>query len=459
MDALPLMLQVALLLPGCALSRYLWEINTTIASVVLGITAFGLLFYVLIDIAGVVSENCPYQTPVANFLRYTPVAISHTPILLHRGAQGVLLLIRFIFRRNPRIFHCIRDALRRVPSIFHHHPPIFRRRPLIFRVLRVYFSVLLRLETSSTLRLLERISHEFRYPSFVFPSNVFIILFVILVLPILPILDLCKAIIWVFINFTNWVRQDQLEQHTEQTAGQQIVGHVLDLRCVLWTLQTSVDGPVRQSALEYLATITMDDSNPTQVVASWFGILLNCVQVTNGSVTIIQGYESLAERFSLYFLHILSHVVVADPLPKVLDDVRQRFTGTFPSKTNFGDLPVSRTLSIIHNVFCSDRRNTFLARSLASRAVRWRIQWNNYRPSGSEHTIVTPALVKFAQSGYKGSGEREKVPRWLLRFALHSLSQDPLPPPSVVSDALSIIAIDLECGGLGTVTVEPLDRR
>ena len=282
---------------------------------------------------------------------------------------------------------------------------------------------------------------------------------ILILLPIFLIIDLCRAIIWLLTSFTSWVRQVGLEPHTEQTTEQQIVSHVLDLRCVLWTLQTSVDGPIRQSALEYLATITMDDSNPTRVVASWFDIFLNCIQVTNGSLTITQGYELLAEKFSLFCLHILSHVVVADPLPEVLEDVRQRFTGTFRSETNFGDLPFSHTLGIIQSVFCSNSKNTFLMRPLASWAVQWRVQWGNYQPSGSERAIVTPALVKFAQFGYKGSGRRAKVPRWLLRFAVHSLSQDPLPPPSVVSDSLSIIAIDLECGDLDAVTVEPLERR
>ena len=458
MEALPLMLQVALLLLGCALSRYLWDINTTVASVVLGITAFGLLFYVFIVIAGVVSENCPYQTPVANFLRYAPVAISHTPILLHRSAQGILLLIRSIFRRTPHISHCIRDALRRVPSVF-------RRYPSIFHVLRLHFSILLKIST--TLGFLKEIYYRFCYPTFTDLSDVFDTLFAILVLPVLPIVDLCKAIIWVFINFTNWVRQDQLERHTEQTTGQQTVGHVLDLRCVLWTLQTSVEVPVRQSALEYLATITMDDSNPTQVVASWFDILLNCVQVTNDTVAIIRGYELVAERSSLFCLHMLSHLVVADPMPKVLEHVRQRFTGTFSSKPDFGDLPVSHTLGVIHTIFCSNRTeglgNTFLSggptRPLVPRVVRWRVQWDNYQPSSSDHTIVARALVNFAQLGYKESGGGAKVPRWLLRFALHSLSQVPLPPPPVISDSLSIIAIDLGCYVPDGIIVEPLNQR
>ena len=71
MESLPLMLQIALLLLGCALSRYLWEINITVASVVLGTTLFGIILYILIVIAGTASERCPYQTPSAHILRYS----------------------------------------------------------------------------------------------------------------------------------------------------------------------------------------------------------------------------------------------------------------------------------------------------------------------------------------------------------------------------------------------------
>ena len=448
MEALPLMLQVALLLLGCALSRYLWEINTTVASVVIGITGFGLLFYAFIVIAGVVSEDCPYQTPVAVFLRYIPVAISHTPTLLHLGVRGIIHFIRAMPPSSiPHIFRHIRDKLQRVPQIFH-------RPPLTFGVLRSGFYHAS--DRSITLDALMEIHYMLRDLGFMDASDILKTLVAILILPILPIADLCRAIIWLLISLID-------RAHTEQSTKEQTVGHALDLRCVLWTLQTSVDVSIRQSTLEYLVTITMDDSNPTQVIASWFGIFLNCVQVTDGSVAIIQGYELLAEKYSLLCLRALSHIVVADLLPKalekVLEDVRQQFTRTFPSKTNFGDLPISHTLGIIQSVLHSNRRNTFLMRPLASWAVQWRVQWGNYQPSGSERAIVTPALVKFAQFGYKGSGRRAKVPRWLLRFAVHSLSQDPLPPPSVVSDSLSIIAIDLECGDLDAVTVEPLDRR
>lgn len=76
-ESLPLMLQFALLLLGCALSRYIWEINTTVASVVLGVTSFGVFCYVFIIVVGSGSVSCPYQTPGAQILRYLWQKILH----------------------------------------------------------------------------------------------------------------------------------------------------------------------------------------------------------------------------------------------------------------------------------------------------------------------------------------------------------------------------------------------
>ena len=56
--------------------------------------------------------------------------------------------------------------------------------------------------------------------------------------------------------------------------------------------------------------------------------------------------------------------------------------------------------------------------------------------------MVISTVAKLAQSEYRG---QRKVPQWTLHFVLHFLSQDPLPPPSVVIECLSIIAIDLDC--------------
>ena len=70
MECLPLMLQIALLLLGYALSNYLFFVNKTVASVIIGFASFGLLFYLLIVSAATLSYNCPFQTPVSLVLRF-----------------------------------------------------------------------------------------------------------------------------------------------------------------------------------------------------------------------------------------------------------------------------------------------------------------------------------------------------------------------------------------------------
>ena len=64
-----MMLQISLLLLGYALSQYLWEINTVVASVILGITSLGVAFYFSIIVAGMADDSCPYQTPAVHILR------------------------------------------------------------------------------------------------------------------------------------------------------------------------------------------------------------------------------------------------------------------------------------------------------------------------------------------------------------------------------------------------------
>lgn len=69
LECLPLMLQFPLFLIGCALVRYLWETSIAVAVVVIGMTSFGVLFYVSIVCAGTASESCPYQTPLSVVFR------------------------------------------------------------------------------------------------------------------------------------------------------------------------------------------------------------------------------------------------------------------------------------------------------------------------------------------------------------------------------------------------------
>ena len=69
MEALPLILQSSLGLLGLGLSRYLWEVNRSASSVVIGFTAFGLLFYALTVTVSISSFACPYQTPLSLLIR------------------------------------------------------------------------------------------------------------------------------------------------------------------------------------------------------------------------------------------------------------------------------------------------------------------------------------------------------------------------------------------------------
>ena len=391
MESLPLMLQAALLLLGCALSQYLWGVNTIVASVVLSVTSFGVLAYLLILIAGAASVSCPYQTP---------------------GAQ--------LLRRIPDALHNISDAFCHIPDTFRHIPDTFRRIPNIPGLFRSVFSA--------------------------------------------PIEESAAV--------ARGMSQQGLEQHTD----------LLDIHCISWTLQTSLDAPVRLSALNYLTATTLAEFNPT-LVAGCFDVLFSCLKPINDkAVVVVRGMERLAALSPLCCLHTLSHLIVVDPTSRVLDDTRQRYVKAFRLGANFNGLPSAHILGAIHAVFYPTRRSPLALRELHRRdfpeprqdfmlaaplatllaitpgimpEIRWEIRqqvsWEDYEPSGNEHVMIARALTKIAwftcQRGWK-------VPRWLFRFALHSLSLDPLPPTSVIVNSLSIIAIDLGCDPWTIVTLD-----
>ena len=70
MDCLPLLLHASLLLLGCGLSDYLFSLDQTVAGVVIGFTSFCLLSYFASSAAAIISEHCPFQTPLSLTLRY-----------------------------------------------------------------------------------------------------------------------------------------------------------------------------------------------------------------------------------------------------------------------------------------------------------------------------------------------------------------------------------------------------
>ncbi|KAF9789594.1 hypothetical protein BJ322DRAFT_1119443, partial [Thelephora terrestris] len=62
-ESLPVMLQFALLLLGCALTLYLWTISRTVAGTILAFTLLGMTSYIFFTLAATFHYNCPYQTP------------------------------------------------------------------------------------------------------------------------------------------------------------------------------------------------------------------------------------------------------------------------------------------------------------------------------------------------------------------------------------------------------------
>ncbi|KAH7922643.1 hypothetical protein BV22DRAFT_984447, partial [Leucogyrophana mollusca] len=65
LEALPVLLQISLLLFSVALSAYVWTEQSTVGAVVISATSLGVLFYVSITATSMISPNCPFQTPLS----------------------------------------------------------------------------------------------------------------------------------------------------------------------------------------------------------------------------------------------------------------------------------------------------------------------------------------------------------------------------------------------------------
>ena len=101
MEALPIMLQVALLLFCYGLSRYLWNVNQAVAAVIIATTSLGFLFYVCIVSAATASYECPYQTPLSLLLRLLVCHDARKTGWYQRGACILNSLRNWVWDRFP----------------------------------------------------------------------------------------------------------------------------------------------------------------------------------------------------------------------------------------------------------------------------------------------------------------------------------------------------------------------
>ena len=171
----------------------------------------------------------------------------------------------------------------------------------------------------------------------------------------------------------------------------------------------------------------------------YLNVLFSCIYMSRGRVTEHPGSEQAARIASMCLLHALSDM---DPASVIISQIRQQYLAVIPPTANFKDLSCYHTLNAIHAL-------------LISRRDRQAFSWADYKPCAQEHVSLTAAL---AQVAYARGPPVRKVPRWILRFVIRSLSQDPPPPTSVILDCLSIVAIDLNWDVSSTEITTPDER-
>ena len=439
MESLPLMLQTALLLLGCALCRYLWEINITVASVVLAFTSFGVIAYSFILVVGSFYENCPYQTPGAHILRRTFYYTRHILLPILRSApsaiaSGISGFIQFI-RRD---------------STFNWWHSLFKQ-PWYSPI--NIFALLVGLSALSLIL-------------FWFALGIGI------VTPFLPL----AAFSWIIYLLIQ--------------APPQIV---LDLRCISWILQTSLDNSIRLPTLKHLDSLMSTPTNfDPALITHCFDVFISCINFGNhGEVVVTRGSEQLATVSAQCFFRTISYLSIMDPTSSVLEDVYRRYNKVLPANIDFRGHQFSDTMNSIHRVFIrSGERHS---------------EWNDYKPPSDEHAVVAQALIQLTRFNYQKMQQGEASLRGLqpplfahsplftrlrlpssnfsphpihlfsaplplpksthhpllahcpfsiLDFVHYSLSLYPPPTATVIADCLSIIAVDLGCdvSNTGAVT-------
>ena len=380
MEGLPLMLQIALLLLGSALTRYLWETSITVALVVLVVTAFGLFFYFCIVLAGTAWESCPYQTPGSRFFRFLGPKVRGIFHLATRNILKESVVVDLLADVWDGPFRASWADLMRVLTA------LFLGTPVMFAIDLYHLG---RAAVKALAALPAGAYHLLR-----------------------------RAGTWLHGVYSSFSRG--LEQRMA----------ALDLRCISWTLQTSLEKPVHLSTLEHLvATTEFIDLDPTLITAC-FDIFIGCTSFRYGRVVVVQGLEQLVTVSAKCFFKTSLHLSATRPTSTVLADLRRRYRRIFPFDADFRGLPFYHTMTRIH--------------ALAHR--RWNprfVKWTDYTPSSQELIQFSRHMVDATQAEYQPT-ENKRVPRWILRFALHSLSLSPPSPASVIADCLTIIAIALD---------------
>jgi hypothetical protein len=309
MESLPLMLQGALFLLGCALSRYLWEINTTVASVILGVTSLGILFYLFIVIVGSVFASCPYQTPGSRILQSATSALVLPVGHAIRDSEtvGVFWVNARHYLPRGRIGGFLRDVLDELP------PALASDGSHLWQVM---------------IQSLVALVHQ----------------------------------VYTWLPGTSALTHGVDQQAT-----------FLDLHCTSWILQTSLDKNHHLSAMEHLVTmLTLPNFDPS-LVTGCFDSLVSCLKVVDGTVMVTQGLEKLATLSAVCLLYTFSYTSVMGLSPGALVDVCQQYARIFPPDIKFNGLPFHHIFGAIHFTLHQGWRSQYkYIRQAGHRQVQWR---------------------------------------------------------------------------------------
>ena len=399
MESLPLMLQGALLLLGCALTRYLWEVNITVALVVLCITSFGITLYLLMVIAGAAFESCPYQTPGASICR--PI-VRYARYHLHPAV---------ISSRLPDVTRNILTCGFAVGWWRSFRNPWYSTDNIINLSFLLFIPILLALDSFFLGRAILRWLAHFGKAVYRWLQRTF------------------GKVRWLLVTFgksayhwfTHLPQEHGLYQHTV----------ALDLQCVSWILQTSLDKLIHRAALKRLATMPELAQFDSTLVTGCFNVFINCINISGERVMIKRGFEEIATLSASSFLRTFLHLSVTDPTSNTLVDIRKHYDKVFPYLLDIRGIPTHSTITKIHILF--DRCPIFYS-----------FAQDDSTPPTPGHTPFSRDIVAIARAEYHRTGDRE-VPRRFLQFVVDTLSMDPPPPVPVVVDCLEIVAIDLGC--------------
>ena len=404
MESFPMMLQVALLLLGCALTRYLWDTDIAVASIILSVTLFGAAFYLFIVIAGTASESCPYQTPPARIFRYILRQLRHRLLPTLRSASidiadavssnlSLLSQTSACFRVIPQWWLQMKRPWYSMNNIVYTFLTFISFPIALVHDLSLLVGAVFRLLVASCTAVYHRVADRNR-----------------------------TAYRW-FIDISS-LRTPSLDQKAITLA----------LQCISWILQTSWDKTIHLSTLEYLLSLQKLPRFDPILVSDCFNTFTRYINVGNGKVVVLQGLEELATASANAFLRTLHHLATTDPTSNALVVLQRRYNEVFPSELDFTSLPFHSTMTEIH--------------TLAGRFGNPRdINWHNYKMSIHEYVSFAQCMLQAARGEYQ---QRQKVPRWILHSVLYLLSLSPV-SPSVVADCLTIVAIDLGCDVSDTV--------